>query len=51
LFDLPDDEAAAAISMAVSESGVASGMIVKLLTPEKVDVAFTRHVGYLAPGS
>ena len=50
IIDCPDDEAAAAASLAVNEAGAATATIVKLLTPEQVDVAFTRNASYRRPG-
>jgi uncharacterized protein with GYD domain len=50
IFDLPNDEAAAALSLAAGESGMVAGQIVKLLTPEQVDEAYKINVGYRPPG-
>jgi uncharacterized protein with GYD domain len=50
VLDLPDDETAAAISLAAGESGVAAATVVKLLTPEQVDAAYQVNVGYRPPG-
>ena len=49
--ELPNDETAAAIALAVSGSGVVSLRTVKLLTAEQVDAAFAINVPYTAPGS
>jgi uncharacterized protein with GYD domain len=49
--DLPDDESAAAIAMAVGASGTGSTETVKLLTPAQVDAARAISTGYRAPGS
>lgn len=51
LFDLPDDEAAAAISIAVNSTGIGSATITKLLTADQVDEAFRRTVDYRPPGT
>jgi uncharacterized protein with GYD domain len=51
IFDLPDDEAAAALSIAVNSGGVGKATITKLLTAEQVDEAFSRTVDYRPPGS
>ena len=50
IIDLPDDEAAAALAMAASETGAVKATITKLLTAEQVDEAFTRTVAYRPPG-
>jgi uncharacterized protein with GYD domain len=51
IFDAPDNEAAAAVAMAVGASGAAKTTTVVLLTPEQVDEAARRSVSYRAPGS
>jgi uncharacterized protein with GYD domain len=51
IFDVPDDETATALSLAVNGSGVATGEIVKLLTPQQIDAAFAIEVGYRPPGA
>ena len=51
IMDLPDNEAAAAISLAVSASGALTSKIVVLLTPEEADTAVRRSVDYRAPGA
>lgn len=48
--ELPDDESAAAIAMAVGASGTGSTETVKLLTPAQVDAARAISTGYRAPG-
>ena len=50
IAELPDNEAAAAISMTVGAVGAASVTTVVLLTPEQVDVAAKRSAKYRAPG-
>ena len=50
IIDLPNDEAAAAVSLAANESGVATAQVVKLLTPEQVDASFKVNVRYRPPG-
>jgi uncharacterized protein with GYD domain len=47
--DLPDDEAAAAVSIAVNSAGLGVAGTTKLLTAEQVDVAFGRTVDYRPP--
>jgi uncharacterized protein with GYD domain len=49
--DLPDNEAAAALALAVNAGGGTSVKTVVLLTPEQVDEAAKRSVDYRAPGS
>jgi uncharacterized protein with GYD domain len=50
ICDLPDDEAAAAVSFAVSSAGAVAIKTVKLLTVEEVDAALKRSVSYRPPG-
>jgi uncharacterized protein with GYD domain len=50
IIDLPDNEAAAACAIAVNTSGAASVETVVLLTPQEIDAAAKRSVGYQAPG-
>jgi uncharacterized protein with GYD domain len=49
--DLPDNEAAAAVALAVNAAGTVAIKTVVLLTPEEVDAAAERSVGYRPPGS
>jgi uncharacterized protein with GYD domain len=51
IADLPSDEAAAALALRVSASGVASTKTVKLLTAEQIDAAIAMEVDYQPPGS
>lgn len=51
ILDLPDDEAAAALSIAINASGASKATITKLLTAEQVDEAFGRTVDYRPPGT
>ena len=48
---LPDNESAAAVAIAVNASGGAVVKTTVLLTPEEVDTAAQKSVGYRAPGS
>jgi len=48
--ELPDNESAAAMSLAVNQSGVATGKIVALLTPEETDKAGKKAVTYRPTG-
>lgn len=50
IVDLPDDESAAAVSMAVGASGLVTTRTTVLLTPEQVDTAAQKSVAYRAPG-
>jgi uncharacterized protein with GYD domain len=51
VVDLPDNEAAAAVALAVNASGGATVKTTVLMTPEQVDEAANRSVDYRAPGS
>jgi uncharacterized protein with GYD domain len=51
IVDLPDNESAAAVALAVNASGGATARTIVLLTPEEVDAAAKRSVEYRAPGS
>jgi uncharacterized protein with GYD domain len=51
VVDLPDNEAAAAVALAVNASGGATTKTTVLLTPEQVDEAAQRSVDYRPPGS
>jgi uncharacterized protein with GYD domain len=48
---VPDDEAAAAVAIAINSSGAVSIRTTKLLTVEQVDDALGRSVNYQKPGS
>jgi uncharacterized protein with GYD domain len=50
LADLPDNESAAAMALAVNSSGAVATRTVVLLTPEEVDAAANRSVDYRQPG-
>jgi len=49
--DLPDNEAAAAVAIAVNAAGGAVVKTTVLLTPEEVDSAAQKSVDYRPPGS
>lgn len=49
--EIPDDETAAAIGLAVGSSGVGSIQTVKLLSPAQVDTARGITTGYRPPGA
>lgn len=51
VVDLPDNEAAAAVALAVNASGGATTKTTVLLTPEQIDEAAQRSVDYRPPGS
>ena len=51
LLDLPDNQSAAAVSIAVNSSGAATTEVVVLLTPEEIDSAAKLSVDYRPPGS
>ena len=48
--EFPDNETAAAVALAVNASDTTSVKTVVLLTPEEVDAAAKRSVGYTPPG-
>ena len=50
IVDLPDDEAAAAVSLIANASGGVATQVTVLLTPEQVDQASNRAVSYRPPG-
>ena len=50
IVDLPNNEAAAAASLAINQSGLSSVRVVVLMTPEEVDAAGKKSVNYRAPG-
>jgi uncharacterized protein with GYD domain len=51
IADMPDNESAAAVAISVNASGGAVTKTTVLLTPEEVDAAAQKSVGYRAPGS
>lgn len=51
IVDLPDNETAAAMAMAVSASGAASVETIVLITPEQIDEAAKKTVHYRPPGN
>ena len=51
IADLPDDASAAAASVAVGASGTASIKTTVLVTPETIDEAVKKSIGYPSPGS
>ncbi len=51
IVDLPDNETAAAMAMAVNASGAAEVNTTVLLTPEEIDAAAQKTVHYRPPGS
>jgi uncharacterized protein with GYD domain len=51
ILDLPDNEAAAAVALAVDAAGGATAKTTVLLTPEQIDEAGKRSAGYRPPGS
>ena len=50
IADVPDDEAAAAVAIAINSSGAVSTHTTKLLTVDQVDEALRRTVNYTPPG-
>jgi uncharacterized protein with GYD domain len=51
IVDLPDAESVAAMAMTITASGAVSIKTTVLLTPEQVDNATKKTVGYRAPGA
>jgi uncharacterized protein with GYD domain len=51
IVDLPDNVAAAAVSVAVSASGAGAIVTTPLLTVDEIDRACKKSVGYKAPGA
>lgn len=49
--EMPDNESAAAVALAVNAAGGAATKTTVLLTPEEVDAAAQKSVGYRPPGS
>jgi uncharacterized protein with GYD domain len=49
--EVPDEVAAAALSVRTAASGAATSRTVALLTPEQIDEAVSRNVTYAPPGS
>jgi uncharacterized protein with GYD domain len=50
IVDLPDNSSAAAVALAVNSSAATNLKTVVLLTPEEVDEATKKTVGYRPPG-
>jgi uncharacterized protein with GYD domain len=51
ICELPDNQSAAAVTLAANASGAVSVETVALLTPEEIDEAANRSVDYSPPGS
>ena len=51
VLDLPDNQTAAAASIAVNTAGGATSEVVVLLSPEEIDAAAKISVDYTPPGS
>lgn len=51
IADLPDNATAAAMALAVGQSGLASVRTIVLMTPEEVDGAVQKQVSYRGPGN
>jgi GYD domain len=50
ICDLPDNESAAAFSLAINNTGKAKGRVTPLMTPEEMDRVTTKAPQYRAPG-
>jgi uncharacterized protein with GYD domain len=51
IADVPDDEAAAAVAIAINSTGAVSITTTKLLSVDQVDEALRRSIDYQPPGS
>ena len=51
VVDLPDNESAAALSIAVNATGTIVSRATVLLTPEQIDAAAQRAIAFSPPGS
>lgn len=51
IADLPDNVAAATLTMAVAQSGASATRTVVLVTPEEIDAAVKKNVSYRPPGA
>ena len=51
IADLPDNAAAAALALTVTAGGGATVKTIVLLTPDEVDAAAKKKIGYRPPGS
>lgn len=51
IVDLPNSEAAAALAVAITSSGLLTARTTVLITPEEMDAAVRREVIYRPPGS
>lgn len=51
IAEVPDDEAAAAVALAINRTGAVTVRTTKLLTVDQVDEALRRSVDYRPPGS
>jgi uncharacterized protein with GYD domain len=50
VLDLPDNQTAAGLALAVAASGAGSIRTTVLLTPEEIDAATQKQVSYTPPG-
>ena len=50
ITELPDDAAAAAVSMNISAAGALEVTVTVMVTPETIDEAISKAVPYRAPG-
>ncbi len=51
IADMPDDEAMTALALAINASGAVNIKTTVLITPEQVDEAVKRTIGYRPPGA
>lgn len=51
ICDLPDDASAVALSLLVNSSGLVSGTMTPLMTPDEIDAAAAKSPSYRPPGT
>ena len=51
IIDLPDNISAAAVSLAANQSGFITSRTIVLMTPEEMDQATKRTIGFRPPGN
>jgi uncharacterized protein with GYD domain len=50
IVDLPDNVSSAALSLGISAGGAFHSRVTVLITPEEIDRAITKEIGYRPPG-
>jgi uncharacterized protein with GYD domain len=51
IIDLPDNISAAAVSLAANQSGFITSKTIVLMTPEEMDQATKKTIGFRSPGN